>query len=87
MNFEGYQNFSNFVEDVRLFANVEMSSINMKDISYFVPSLEEYDFLIDLIAEIEGPVNDLNLSSLFISVSEGTYFDGDVSLKGLPNIG
>jgi len=86
LNFEGYENFSNFVEDVRLFANIEMSSINMKDISYFVPSLEEYDFLIDLIADIEGPVNDLNLSSLFISVSEGTYFDGDVSLKGLPNI-
>ena len=86
LNFEGYENLSNFVEDVRLFANVEKSSINMKDISYFVPSLKEYDFLIDLIAEVEGPISDLNLSSLFISVSEGTYFDGDVSLKGLPNI-
>ena len=86
LNFSGHQNFSNFVEDVRLFANVEMSSINMKDISYFVPSMEAYDFSINLITEIEGPINDLNLSSLFISVSEGTYFDGDISLKGLPNL-
>ena len=86
LNFQGYQNFSNFVEDVQLFANIEMSSINMKDISYFVPSMEEYDFRIDLTADVEGSVNDLNLSSLFISVSEGSYFDGDVSLKGLPSI-
>lgn len=85
-NFEGYENLSNFVEDVRLFANVEMSSIHMKDISYFVPSLKEYDFLFDLMGEVEGSVNDLNLSSLFVRISEGTYFDGDVSLKGLPNI-
>lgn len=86
LSFEGYENLSNFVEDVRMFANVEMSSVNMKDISYFVPSLKEYDFLIDLTTELKGSVDDLNLSSLFIGVSEGTYFDGDVSLKGLPNV-
>jgi hypothetical protein len=86
LNFTVHQNLSNFTEHVRLFANIEKSSINMKDISYFVPSMEAHDFSIDLITEIEGPISDLNLSNLFISVSEGTYFEGDISLTGLPNL-
>jgi len=86
MSFDGYEGLSNFVEDVKLFADIQMSTINMKDVSYFVPSLKEYNFPIDLIGKVEGPISDLHLSHLFIGVSEGTYFDGNVALKGLPNI-
>lgn len=86
LRFKDYGDFSDFVNSVNLFAGINDSKINTKDLSYFVPAIQDVNHTVRLSAEIHGPINDITVENLFVGATAETYFNGNIEIRGLPDI-
>ncbi len=84
-----YKNFnddlSSFIHNVILEGNFEKSTINSNDIAFFAPQLKTWNRNFYLQGNIKGTVDNLAAKNLIVK-SGNTSVDGDISLKGLPDI-
>ena len=84
-----YKNFnddlSSFIHNVILEGNFEQSTINSNDIAFFAPQIKNQNRNFYLQGNVKGTVDNLTAKKLVLK-SGNTSFDGDISLKGLPDI-
>ncbi|QZE14546.1 translocation/assembly module TamB domain-containing protein [Halosquirtibacter laminarini] len=64
---------------------INKSSISLKDISFFVPSIKGMDEKIQFSGNVKGPIANLKLKDLELKLKDYTKVNGDVSFSGLPN--
>jgi hypothetical protein len=84
--YNGYDNLSDFLDSVRINAVIRSSLVTLSDVGYFAPVLFKMDDPILFSGLVDGPISDFSARELDISLGEFTEFEGNVSMKGLPDI-
>lgn len=82
-DFNGDMN--NFITAVKLNGNFKNSTINSDDIAYFAPELKKWKRSFTLTGTASGTIDNLKAEHVILNGSN-TKFNGDVIIKGLPDI-
>ncbi len=84
-----YNNFnadmSNFLHSIKLEGRFEKSYIHSDDIAFFAPALKTWNRILYFEGNGKGSIDNLTATRLKIR-SGNTSVDGDIALKGLPDI-
>ena len=84
-----YENFNadmrDFMHAVKLEGHFENSKIHSDDIAYFAPTLKTWKRLIYLNGNAKGSIDNLSATK-FTLKTDNSIINGDISLKGLPDI-
>lgn len=75
-----------FVHAVNLEARFENSILSSEDIAYFAPDVHTWNTVFTLNGEVHGTIDNLSARKMIISAGNENYLDGNVSLRGLPDI-
>ncbi len=86
MRFKTLDDMSDFVTSVRLEAHFVDSEIDSDDISWFAPELRDWNKNIRITGDIQGTVADLRGRKVLLQAGPHTVLNGDIHLKGLPDI-
>ncbi len=86
LRYHDYGDLQDFMNAVSMYASIQPTSISTLDLSYFIPSLRDVDHKIKLECEVEGPFNDILVSDMYLGLSPVTFFNGDISVRGLPDV-
>ncbi|HLP34035.1 MAG TPA: hypothetical protein VK202_11210, partial [Bacteroidia bacterium] len=86
MEYKAWTDFSDFKNSVKMVGDLEDSYINLKEIGYFAPELKDYDVRLKLNGRVNGPLSRLRGKGLNIAFGKNSEFDGDLNMRGLPNI-
>lgn len=82
-----FRAYSNFVEEVRIKTHIRNTKLNLSDIGAFAPELYVMDNDIQINnTSITGIVSDFVASKLNFKFGESTLFNGEVKMRGLPDI-
>ena len=84
-----YDNFnsdmSDFLHSVTLSGKFENSEVHSDDIAFFAPALKTWNRLFDIKGTAKGIIDNLVTKNILIK-SGNTTVDGDIALRGLPDI-
>ncbi|KAA3651468.1 MAG: translocation/assembly module TamB [Bacteroidetes bacterium] len=86
MIYQDFSNFSNFIDEVKMESVFRNTTVNIKDLSFFVAPLKGINAEVKLSGEVKGFVSNLKGRALTIQYDEDTKLAGDFDLKGLPEI-
>ena len=86
MRFRTFDDMSDFTNKIRMEGDFTDANINSDDIAYFAPELKDWKKNIRITGTIKGPVADLHGRNILINAGKNTLLNGDIHLKGLPNI-
>lgn len=86
LNFRGFEQMSDFLNNVELESHITESYIRSKDVSWFVPDFREWGININFRGSITGPVSRLKAKNLQIALTDSTYLRTSFSINGLPDI-
>ena len=85
----GYDSFnksmSDFLHSVNLKGKFENTQIHSDDIAFFAPALKTWNRTFDINGTARGTIDNLTAKNIFIK-SGNTTVDGDIALRGLPEI-
>jgi len=86
----GYEYFTDdmadFVNKVRMEGNITNSSVNLKDIAFFAPSLKDENISLGLNGKVKGFVSDLVAKEMRIEYGNLTALSGELHIEGLPEV-
>jgi hypothetical protein len=85
-SYSSYGDFSDFIEVVKLDANLKKSSVHTDDLALFSNTLKKYNELITAHGNVSGTIADLTSKNLKLAIGNHTRFDGAARLTGLPDI-
>ncbi len=84
-----YQNFnsdmSDFLHSVTLQGKFENSKLTSSDLAFFAPALKPWNRQFDITGQAAGTIDNLVAKNMLIK-SGNTLVDGNISLRGLPDI-
>jgi hypothetical protein len=86
MRYESFNDMSDFVTSVRMEADFNDADLDSDDIAYFAPQLKDWKKKIRISGKIKGPVENLTARKLIVEAGKNTYLNGNISMKGLPDI-
>ncbi|MBS4056357.1 MAG: translocation/assembly module TamB [Bacteroidales bacterium] len=84
--YPNYSAYLEFIDSVKMTIQAEPSTVMMSDIGYFAQELIPMQDRIDFTGFVSGPVSDLVARNFHFSYGKSTVFDGNLSLKGLPDV-
>lgn len=84
--YNGYEQFSDFIDSVNWEANLAKSVVSMKDVSYFSDELLPYKFPITLLGNVTGTLANLKGQKMDITVGKLNRLKGDILLKDVTNV-
>ena len=86
MHTHSWQDYSEFIDSVKLSGTFRKAELAMNDIGYFAHVMFGVKNKITLSGgKVEGPVSRLSGKNLDIAFGRATHFQGDVRMKGLPD--
>lgn len=85
LNYNDYDDFSDFFTSVHMNAIFLRSTLSMRDLSYFSPEIPSFSNKLRLEGDINGKVNDLEARNISFSYGDSSYYRGYLSIKGLPD--
>lgn len=74
-----------FVDSVKITANVKKSIIHSRDLAHFAPALRKYNEYYKLSGFVEGPINRFNAKNITLQFGRRSELKGYISMYGLPN--
>src|SRR5262249_52392549 len=86
MRYESFDDMGSFVTKVRMEGDFNNAEINSDDIAYFAPELSTWKKKIRITAKVKGSVDNMVSRNAVIEAGQDTYLNGNISLKGLPDI-
>ncbi|MBN3036623.1 MAG: translocation/assembly module TamB domain-containing protein [Bacteroidales bacterium] len=84
--FGGWQDFGNFLEAVKIDADIRNSVLRMSDIGFFAPALAGMDNDLEISGILAGTVSKFKSKELRVAYGERTRIDGDIRMTGLPDV-
>ena len=85
-DYTDFSDFSDFINVVSFRSEIHDGVFNLKDLGYFAGKLQGMETMVDVKTKASGPIVDFKLKNMQLSLGQGTEFEGDASLSGLPNI-
>jgi hypothetical protein len=86
MRFKSFDDLSDYLNKVKMEADFTDAHVDSDDISFFAPELKNWKKTIRITGNIKGTVSDLQGRKVVINTGRNTLLNGDIHLKGLPNI-
>jgi hypothetical protein len=86
MRYKTFDDMSDFINKVTMEGDFTDANIDSDDIGYFAPELKNWKKNIRITGNISGPVENLRGKNIQISAGKNTLLNGDIHLKGLPDI-
>ncbi|MHA4810714.1 translocation/assembly module TamB domain-containing protein [Flavitalea flava] len=87
MRFSTLDNMSYFLSRVHMDADFADADLDSDDIAWFAPELKDWKKKIRITGIIRGTVTDLRGKNVILEAGKNTYLNGDIHLRGLPDIG
>ena len=84
--YESYADLYDFMNKVKFDLQFHKTLLNFSDLAFFVPDLMGMDNVLNINGEIKGKVSSLKGKKIEIYTGKSTYFKGDFTLTGLPEI-
>lgn len=85
-DYESFTDFKDFLNKVKVTGDFKSSKIRSVDIAYFAPQILVTQFDVYITGLLSGTVNDLSGNNIEIRSGRDTWLQGDLKIKGLPNI-
>ena len=86
MSFKSFnKDMRNFISDVTLKANFTNSYLHSDDLAFFAPELKHWNRKFKIQGDAKGTVENFSVKNMILE-SGGAYFNGDLAMRGLPNI-
>ncbi len=76
---------SDFIHSVKLNGSFENSTVSSDDIAFFAPALKDWKRTFEIKGTAKGTIDNLVTKNMIIK-SGNTIVDGDIALRGLPDI-
>lgn len=86
MSYDNMDDLGSFIHKVKLEGNFEDSKIYSDDIAFFAPALKTWKKVFQVKGKVNGTIDALKGSGMYVRTDGGTLLDGDISLTGLPDI-
>jgi len=86
MRYRNWSAFGNFVDSVTLVADLDLSNINLADISFFAGNLRGIEADFRFKGGVKGPLSNLKGNDIAIYFGSVTQVVGRLELSGLPDI-
>ena len=83
MDYDSLESMKDFVHNVRFSCRMLPSYITLRDLSAFVPTFSSFKDLLQIEAEANGTVDQLNCPRLAVSAGKKFQLQGDVSFQDL----
>lgn len=84
--YERWGAYNDFLNEVTIQAKIEPSYLDLQDIGFFAPELLVMKDRIRLSGDIKGTVSNFKARNLRFAFGGNSYFWGNVSAAGLPNV-
>ncbi len=85
-----YNNFNDdmqdFVHAVTVEGHFENSELNSDDLAFFAPEAATWKEIFSLNGNVKGTIDNLSAKKIIIKAGPNNYLDGEISLRGLPDI-
>jgi hypothetical protein len=75
-----------FVHTVTLDARLKNSEVSSEDLAYFAPETRSWNTVFSISGNAYGKIDNITGQKIIINAGEQNYVDGDISLRGLPDI-
>lgn len=75
-----------FIDSVKMDGKFDQSSLMLADIGYFAPALLPLREILKIDGHVKGTVSSLKAQNLRFGLGKSTYFEGNVTMDGLPDI-
>lgn len=86
MSYDGFnKSMADFLHSVTLNGNFENSHVHSDDIAFFAPALKTWKRIFEITGKAKGTIDNLVAKNITIK-SGNTTVDGDIALRGLPDI-
>ncbi|MGC4104240.1 AsmA family protein [Ferruginibacter sp.] len=86
MSYDGFnESMSDFIHSVMLEGKFKNSIVHSDDIAYFAPALKSWNRSFDIEGTAKGTIDNLVAKNMIIK-SGNTSVDGDIALRGLPDL-
>jgi hypothetical protein len=86
MRFDSLADFGDYINKVRMYADFNQSIVSFRDIRYFASAISKYTQVMMMNGKINGTVAHLKSKSFQLHTGKSTKIDGEISIKGLPDI-
>ncbi len=86
LNFNDYKDFEDFINKVKMFIEIEKSSIYLKDLDFFAPGIGPINEKVKFAGSLEGKVSNLHGRKINLEVGKETLIQGKADISGLPNL-
>ncbi len=80
------EDMQNFIHRVKVEGRFENSELNSDDLAFFAPEASSWKEIFSLNGNAKGTIDNLSAKSIIIKAGANNYLDGDIALRGLPNI-
>lgn len=85
-DYSTFGNFSEFIDSVRMTADLENSKVYAQDIAVFAPQLKDYDEVLQVNSlSLRGYVRDFAATDVDLKYGRNTHIVGSINADGLPN--
>lgn len=86
MQYDSWRAFSDFIDSVRITANLRSTRLDMRDIVCFAPEIDGMDEIFNLSGKVRGTIASFSGKNMDISFGDSTRFKGMFRLNGLPDV-
>lgn len=85
-SYSHWESYADFIDSVKISANIRPSTLNTEDIAYFAPALKGMKNSLILKGNLLGTVNDFSLQNIHINYATNNFLEGDFALKEVTHI-
>ena len=85
MLYREFGDFNDFVNLVNIRSSFNSSVVNMRDIAYFAPVLDDYDMEVTMSGSVSGRINNLKGDNINLKSVKETSLLANFSMLGLPD--
>lgn len=85
-DFTDFSDFADFITNVTIESNLKNSKITSGDIAYFAPEVDVTEFDVFITGMLSGTVNNIAGKEVEIRTGRETWINGDLRIRGLPEI-
>ncbi|MCX6181227.1 MAG: translocation/assembly module TamB domain-containing protein [Bacteroidetes bacterium] len=86
LKYNGYSDYTDFINKVKMNLDITKSNILLGDIGYFAPSLLNWKQQVFLKGNITGRVSNMKCKNLILQTGTSTLLNGNIEMEGLPDI-
>ncbi|MEP6582900.1 MAG: translocation/assembly module TamB domain-containing protein [Ginsengibacter sp.] len=87
MRYNSFQDdMQDFIHTVTVEGHFENSELNSDDLAYFAPETKTWNKVFSIHGDAKGTIDNFSARKMLIRAGENNFLDGDISLRGLPDI-